>query len=136
MFLEGLNAVDLGLLINGEDFAVTTDMTETFNQTVTYFSGFGTDGPLGRNVRISDSGEVSFTCTLLKSGVAKGMNDEKKLLKMRDFELITKRGDGTNSRTVYQNCNWTSVTVRSSIDTVTLDAAISVPGFQDVAAAA
>lgn len=127
-FLEGLNAPDLGLFINGEDFAATTDMTETLNQQVTYGDAFGTDGPVLRSVRFADENTVSFTATLLKQGVAKGLNDESQLKTMRDFQIIVRRGSG--STIVYDNCNWTSITITSSVDTVTLSCDVSIPGFQ------
>lgn len=125
-FLQGLNAPDLGLFINGEDFAATTDMTETLNQTVTYGDAFGTDGPILRTVQNADENTVTFTATLLKQGVANGLNDESTLKALRDFEIITSRG---NTRAVYDNCNWTSIVITSSTTSVTLQATISVPGF-------
>jgi hypothetical protein len=129
-FLQGLNAPDLGLFINGEDFAATTDMTETLNQTVTYGDAFGTDGPVLRTVRYADENTVTFTATLLKTGVANGLNSEDTLKALRDFEIITRRGDDPNhGHHVYDNCNWTSIVITSGVDSVTLQATISVPGF-------
>ncbi len=125
-FLEGLNAVDLGLFVAGEDFAATQDMTETLNQEVTYHGGFGVDGPILRTVRKADADEVSFSALLLKQGVARGLNDESTLKTLRDFEIITRRGDG---RQVYTNCNWTSISISSTQDSVTLNCTVSVPGY-------
>lgn len=126
-FLEALSAPDLGLLINGQDFAATTDMTEEITQNVTYNGGFGVDGPVLRQVRYADEGTVTFTAILLKSGVSGGLNSEKAIAAMRDFEVITRRG---NSRTVYTDCNWTRLTVTSGLDQVTISADISIPGYQ------
>jgi hypothetical protein len=125
-FLEALVAVDLGIFINGEDFACTQDMTEETRQEVTYHSGFGVDGPILRQVRSADEGSLTFSAVLLKNGVARGLNDEVKLKTMRDFEIITRRG---SLRTTYRNCNWTRISVRSTLDQVTLDVDVSVPGF-------
>lgn len=124
--LEGLNAPDLGLLLAQQDFAAVTDMSEEFTQDVGYDRAFGHTGPVLRRVQPGDSGTVTFTAVLLKKGVAKGLNSEKVLGKMKDFEVITKRGD---EKTVYTSCNWTRISVRSAIDRVTLDCDISVPGI-------
>lgn len=129
-FLEGLNAPDLGLFINGQDFAATTDMTETMSQTVTYAGAFGTDGPVLRTVQNADEQTVSFTAVLLKAGVANGLNNEDLLRTMRDFQIITRRGDGSDGHRVYDNCNWTSITITSSLTQVTLACDVSIPGFQ------
>lgn len=129
-FLEGLNAPDLGLFINGEDFAATTDMTEEFGQTVAYSGAFGTDGPVLRTVRHADENTLTFTAILLKKGVANGLNSEKVLKTMRDFQIVTRRGDGSEGHTVYDNCNWTRITITSGMDQVVLSCDISVPGFQ------
>lgn len=127
-FLEGLNAPDLGLLINGQDFAATQDMTEDMMQTVTYGGAFGTDGPVLRSVQHADERTISFSAILLKKGVAKGLNSEKLLRTLRDFQIITQRGDGVG-HTVYSNCNWTRISISSSLTQVVLTADISVPGF-------
>jgi hypothetical protein len=128
-FLEAINAPDLGLFINGQDFAATQDMTEESRQDVTYQGAFGVEGPLLRQVRHADDGTITFTAILLKRGVSNGLNSEKQLLKMRDFQIVTRRGEDDEGHTVYNNCNWTRVTVRSGIDQVTLDCDVSVPGF-------
>lgn len=125
-WLEALNAPDLGLFINGEDFAATQDMTEETRQEVTYHGGFGTDGPVLRQVRQADEGTITFTAILLRKGATRGLNDETKLKTLRDFEIITRRG---SLRTTYRNCNWTRISVRSGLDQVTLDCDISVPGY-------
>lgn len=125
-WLEALNAPDLGIFIAGEDFAATQDMTETFNQEIRFQGAFGTDGPVLRSVRQADEDTVSFSAILLKRGVRNGLNDEKKLKSLRDFEVLTRRG---TVRNVYRGCNWRQVTVNSGLDQVTLNADLSVPGF-------
>lgn len=126
-WLEGLTAVDLGIsFANGRDFASTQEMSEEFRQDVAYQGAFGTDGPVSRRIRPSDEGSVSFTAVLLKSGVANKMNDESLLRQMRDFDVQVKRG--TVVRT-YRGCNWNRITIRSTLDQVTLDCDISVPGY-------
>lgn len=127
-FLEGLNAPDLGIFIAGEDFAATQDFSEEFNQNVNYRGALGHDGPVLRTVRRADEDRVSFTAVLLKNGVARGMNDEEKLKAMRDFEIMTRRGD---KRKVYRNVNWTQIRVTAGQDEVTLAVDMSVPGFTD-----
>lgn len=125
-WLEALNAPDLGIFIAGEDFAATQDMTEEFRQEVRFQGAFGVDGPVLRTVRGADEDQVSFSAILLKRGVARGMNDEKRLKAMRDFEVMTRRGD---LRNVYRGCNWTRITINSTQEQVTLNCDISVPGF-------
>lgn len=130
-FLEGLNAPDLGLFINGQDFAATQDMTEEMSQDITYGGAFGTDGPVLRSVINADERTVSFSAILLKKGVANGLNSEKLLKSLRDFQIITRRGDAAVGHTVYDNCNWRRISIASSLTQVVLTADISVPGFQD-----
>jgi hypothetical protein len=101
-------------------------MTEKFGQEVAYRGGFGHKGPVLRTVRKSDADELTFSALLLKQGVARGMNDEEKLKTMRDFEVITRRG---NHRKVYTNCNWTDISINSTLTDVTLNCTISVPGY-------
>lgn len=125
-WLEALNAPDLGIFIAGEDFAATQDMTEEFRQEVRFQGAFGTDGPVLRTVKAADEDEVTFSAILLKRGVARGMNDEKRLKALRDFETMTRRGD---LRNVYRGCNWTLIRVNSGQDQVTLNCNVSVPGF-------
>jgi len=126
-WLEGLTAVDLGIsFTQGKEFAATQDMTEEFRQNVTYQGAFGTDGPVLRRVQNADEGTVSFSCVLLKAGVAAKMNDESWLLQMRDFNVYTKRG---NAQRTYTGCNWNRISIRSTLDNVTLDADISIPGY-------
>lgn len=125
-WLEALNAPDLGLFLNNEDFAAVQDMTEEMRQEVRFNGGFGVDGPVLRSVRQSDEDQVSFSAILLKRGVAHGLNDEDKLHSMRDFEVMTRRGD---HRKVYRGCNWTRISVNSTLDQVTLNCDISVPGY-------
>jgi hypothetical protein len=126
-WLQGLTAVDLGISFeNGVDFAATTDMTEEFRQEVAYQGAFGTDGPVLRRVRPADEGTVSFTAILLKDGVQNRMNDENLLKQMRDFDVQTKRG---NTVQTYRGCNWNRISIRSTLDSVTLDCDVSIPGF-------
>lgn len=126
-WLEGMTAVDLGIsFANGRDFAATQEMSEEFRQEVAYQGAFGTDGPVLRRIRPSDEGSVSFTAVLLKEGVANRMNDETLLRQMRDFDVQVKRGDQVRT---YRGCNWNRITIRSTLDQVTLDCDISVPGY-------
>jgi len=126
-WLKGLTAVDLGISFEqGRDFAATQDMTEEFRQEVAYQGAFGTDGPVLRRVRNADEGTVSFTAILLKEGAANHMNNEDLLRQMRDFDVQVVRGDQVKT---YRGCNWTRISIRSTLDSVTLDCDISVPGY-------
>jgi hypothetical protein len=125
-WLEALNAPDLGIFLAGEDFAATQDMTEEMRQEVRFSGGFGVDGPILRSVRQADEDQVSFSAILLKSGVRNGLNDEDRLRSLRDFEVMTRRGD---HRKIYRGCNWTRISVNSTLDQVTLNCDISVPGY-------
>lgn len=126
-WLKGLTAVDLGISFEqGRDFAATQDMTEEFRQEVAYQGAFGTDGPVLRRVRNADEGTVSFTAILLKEGAANHMNNEDLLRTMRDFDVQVVRGDQVKT---YRGCNWTRISIRSTLDSVTLDCDISVPGY-------
>lgn len=126
-WLQGLTAVDLGISFeNGRDFAATQEMTEEFRQDVSYQGAFGTDGPVLRSIRPADEGTVTFTAILLKDGVANRMNDESLLQQMRDFDVQVKRGDVVRT---YRGCNWNRISIRSTLESVTLDCDISVPGY-------
>ena len=126
-WLEGLTAVDLGISFqNGQDFATTQEMTEEFRQEVTYQGAFGSDGPVLRRLRSADEGTVSFTAVLLKTGVRNRMNDETLLKQMRDFDVQVKRGTVVKT---YRGCNWNRISIRSTLDQVTLDCDISIPGY-------
>lgn len=125
-WLEALNAPDLGIFLAGEDFAATQDMTEEMRQEVRFNGGFGVDGPVLRSVRQADEDQVSFSAILLKTGARNGLNDEDKLRNLRDFEVMTRRGD---HRKIYRGCNWTRISVNSTLDQVTLNCDISVPGY-------
>ena len=126
-WLQGITAVDLGIsFAAGKDFAATQEMSEEFRQEVQYQGAFGTDGPVLRRVRPADEGTVSFSCILLKDGVANKMNDEDLLKQMRDFDVQTVRGNAVQT---YRGCNWNRITIRSTLDQVTLDADISIPGY-------
>lgn len=127
-WLQGLTAVDLGISFeNGRDFAATQEMSEEFTQEVAYQGAFGTDGPVLRRVRNADEGTVSCTAILLKDGVAQKMNDESLLRQMRDFDVQILRGNAVRT---YRGCNWRRISIRSTLDQVTLDCDISVPGYQ------
>jgi hypothetical protein len=126
-WLQGLTAIDLGVSFeNGREFAATQDMTEEFRQNVTYQGAFGTDGPVLRRVQAADEGSFSFSAVLLKLGVSSKMNDESFLLQMRDFEVQVKRGDIVRT---YTGCNWNRISIRSTLDNVTLDCDVSIPGY-------
>lgn len=126
-WLQGLTAVDLGIeFANGRDFAATQEMTEEIRQEVAYQGAFGTDGPVLRRVRVADEGTVSFSVILLKQGVAAKMNDELLLKQMRDFDIQCTRGNAVRT---YRGCNWNRISVRSTLDQVTLDCDVSVPGY-------
>lgn len=125
-FLEAINAPDLGLLIAGEDFAAYQDMTEEYGQEVRYQGGFGVEGPLLRLVRKRDEDTLTFSAILTKQGVARGMNDEERMRGLRDFDVSIRRGD---ARRVWRMCNWTRISVNSTLEQVTLTADISVPGY-------
>jgi len=125
-FLESLSARDLGVFVNGEHFAATQDMSEEFGQEITWRGGFGTDGPILRTVRSADENTVRFTAVLLKAGVEAGLNDETFLRTLRDFEVQTRRGLLVQT---YRGCNWRRIAINSTLDQVTIDVDISIPGF-------
>jgi hypothetical protein len=126
-WLEGLTAVNLNLEFEGGvHFTATQEMTEELRQEITYQGAFGTDGPVLRRLRKADEGTVSFSAILLKAGQAAGMNDEKTLLAMKDFEVKCTRGSRTAT---YTGCNWNRISMRSTLDQVTIDADISIPGY-------
>jgi hypothetical protein len=127
MWLKGLTAVDLGISFeNGKHFAAISDMSEEFRQEVSYQGAFGTDGPVLRRVRTADEGTVTFTAVLLSEGAGQNMNDESLLRQMRDFDVQAVRG----SRVVtYRGCNWQRISIRSTLDSVTLDCDITIPGY-------
>jgi hypothetical protein len=126
-WLQGLTAVDLGISFeNGRDFAATQEMSEEFRQEVAYQGAFGTDGPVLRRIRAADEGTVTFSAILLKDGVASRMNDESLLKQMRDFDVQVKRGSQV---VTYRGCNWNRITIRSTLDQVTLDCDVSIPGY-------
>jgi len=126
-WLQGMTAVDLGISFqNNQHFSATQEMTEEFRQEVAYQGAFGTDGPVLRRVRPADEGTVTFQAILLKDGVAGGLNDEVILRSMRDFEVQVKRGSRVYT---YTGCNWNRISIRSTLNDVTLDADISIPGY-------
>lgn len=126
-WLEGITAPDLDIAFrNGEHFAAVQEMTEEFTQEVAYQGAFGTDGPVMRRKRRADEGTISFSCILLKAGAGAKMNDEDTLRGMSDFAVTTSRGTHTWT---YPGCNWRRITIRSTLDQVTLDADITIPGY-------
>lgn len=126
-FLQAFSSPDLGLLVNGIDFAITQEMSEEFRQEVNYINGFGVDGPIARSLRYSDDGTISFTAVLLKGDTATRLKTEDDLKFLRDFEIVTQKGN--DNMHTYSGCNWTSLTVRSTQDGVMLDATLSIPGL-------
>lgn len=132
-WLEGLTAPDLGIeFANGKEFAAVQEMTEEIRQEITYQGAFGTDGPVLRRLRRADEGTVTFTAVLLKKGQQGKMNDESVLKDMKDFEVLVKKSDGTPTR--YAGCNWSRISIRSTLDQVTIDGDISVPGYTGIKA--
>ena len=126
-WLKGLTAIDLGISFeNGKHFAATSDMSEEIRQEVTYQGAFGTDGPVLRRVRTADEGTVTFTAVLLAEGAGQSMNDEGLLKQMRDFDVQCVRGQRV---VTYRGCNWQRISIRSTLDNVTLDCDITVPGY-------
>lgn len=131
-WLEGLTAVDLNISFeNGKEFATTQELTEEFRQEITYQGAFGTDGPVLRRLRNADEGTVTFSAVILKKGVQAKMNDEETLREMKDFDVHVKRGGFSKT---YKGCNWSRISIRSTLDQVTLDADISVPGYVGIKA--
>jgi hypothetical protein len=128
-WLVGLTAVDLGISFeNNKDFATTQEMSEEFRQEITYQGAFGTDGPVLRRLRNADEGSITFSAIILRTGVQGRMNDEELLRSMKDFKVHVQRG-GFNK--TYSGCNWSRISIRSTLDQVTLDADISVPGYNE-----
>lgn len=126
-WLEGMTAVDLGITFAAnKHFAAVQEVSEEYRQEVAYQGAFGTDGPVLRRVRPADEGTVTFSCILLKQGVADNMNDEATLLSMRDFDVQVKRGSKSYT---HPGCNWNRISIRSTLNEVTLDADLSVPGY-------
>jgi hypothetical protein len=125
-FLEAISAGDLGFFVEGEDFIAVQSMREQYRQEVTYRSAFGSDHPTIRSKRASDENVVSFSFIALKSGVQRGLNDYGVLRQMEDFEIQTKKGGKMET---YTGCNWTSIDIDTSLDVVTINVDVSVPGF-------
>src|SRR4029077_2091665 len=128
-WLQALTARDLGIEFeDGKDFAAVQEMTEETRQEITYQGAFGTDGPVFRRLRSADEGTVSFSVILLRGGTAAHMNSEVQLRAMEDFEVKTRRGSHIKT---YLGCNWNRISIRSTLDQVTLDADISIPGYAE-----
>jgi len=129
-WLKGMTAPDLGIEFeNGKHFAATQEMTEEFRQEITYQGAFGTDGPVLRRIRHADEGTFTFTAVLLKEGAAASMNDEAILKSMRDFDVQIQRGKTIRT---YRQCNWSRIALRSTLDQVTLDCDVSIPGYTGI----
>jgi hypothetical protein len=130
MWLEAITAKDLEILVEGQHFVATQEMTEEKRQEITYRGGFGFDGPVLRSLRKADSGTISFSAVLLNEAVASlgknAMNAEETLEGYRDFTITCTRGNRT---VTYNGCNWERITIRSTLTEVTLDADIQVPGY-------
>lgn len=126
MWLEAINAPDLGIFLNGKDFSATQEMSEEFRQEIAFQGAFGTDGPVLRSIRRADEGTVTFSAILLKRGVRRGLNSERAVRSMRDFEVQVRRGPQIET---YRGCNWSRIAIRSTLDRVTLDCDISIPGI-------
>lgn len=125
-FLEAISAGDLGIFVEGEDFMAVQTMREQYRQEVGYRSAFGSNHPTIRNKRAADENVVSFSFILLKAGVQRGLNSERVLRSLEDFEIQTKKGGQIET---YVGVNWTSIDVDSGIDAVTVNIDLSVPGF-------
>jgi hypothetical protein len=125
-FLEAISAPDIQILIEGQDFVATQDMTEEIRQEITYRGGFGVDGPVLRSIRNADNGTISFSAVLTKVGVQNGLNSEHTLKLWRDFSLVTTKGRHV---VTYRNCNWERLSVRATLTEVTIDADIQVPNM-------
>lgn len=125
-FLESISAGDLGIFVEGEDFLAVQTMDETFNQSVTYRSAFGSDHPTIRTKRAADENTVAFSFLVLKSGVQRGLNSYQVLRAMEDFEIQTKKGDTVET---YMGVNWTTIAISSTLDGVTVTVTCSIPGF-------
>jgi hypothetical protein len=126
-WLQGITAEDLDIAFeNGKHFAAVQEMTEEFRQEIAYQGAFGTDGPVLRRIRSAEEGTLNFTAILLKEGATAKMNDESVLKTLRDFDVQVVRG--TEVRT-YAGCNWSRIAIRSTLDQVTLDCDVSVPGY-------
>jgi len=130
MWLQALAAVDLDLsFTSGKDFfGATQEMSEEFRQEVTYQGAFGKVGPVIRRKRPGDEGTISFSAILLRPGASRGMASEEKLRSMTDFDVTCKRG---NHIKTYTGCNWSRITIRSTLDQVTLDCDITLPGYEE-----
>lgn len=126
-WLKGITAKDLNIAFeNGREFAAVQEMNEEFRQEVTYQGAFKHDGPVLRRIRAADEGTVSFTAVLLEEGAQNRMNDEELLKQMRDFDVQVVRGDRV---VTYRGCNWNRISIRSTLDQVSLDADLSIPGY-------
>jgi hypothetical protein len=126
-WLDALHAEDLGITVAGNHYAATQSMDEEHRQEVRFFGAFGSDGPVARSVRRADESTVSFSAILLAPGQDAGMDDETFMLGLKNFQIACRRG--ANAWHVYDNCAWNTVRVSSSLDSVTLSADFSVPGY-------
>ena len=129
-WLEAINSEHLELLVAGVHYAATQSADEENRQDVRFIGGFGSRGPVARSVRRSDEATVSFSAILLEPGQGVGMDDETTLLGLRDFKVSIRRGaDRPQNWHIYEGCAWTTVRVSSTLESVTLNCDMSVPGY-------
>ena len=122
-YLEAMAAEDLGIVIAGEHYAATQTMDEQSTKTVTYDGAFGHKGAVVRTINPADADTISFSTLLLKPGQNAGMADESFMRSLSGFNVAAQRGSGAFY--VYQNCEWTSIRVSSTLQSVTLSADFS-----------
>lgn len=130
-WLDAMNAPDLGIVIAGNHYAATQTMDEENRQEVRFMGAFGSDAPVARSVRRADESTVSFSALLMRPGQDAGMDDETFMLTLKDFRIACRRGS-TGAPTdwhIYDHCAWNTVRVASTLDSVTLTADFSVPGY-------
>jgi hypothetical protein len=125
-FLEAIAAGDLGIFVNNQEFIAVQNMREQYRQELNYRSAFGSTHPIIRTKRAADENTISFSFLLLKAGVSKGLNSYGTFRQMEDFEVQTKKADTVET---YRGCNWTSIDIDSTLDQVTVNVDVSMPGF-------
>jgi hypothetical protein len=122
-YLEAMAAEDLGIVIAGEHFAATQTMDEQTSKTVNYDGAFGSKGAVVRTITPADADTISFSTLLLKPGQHAGMADESFMRGLSNFKVAAQRGSGKFY--VYQNCEWTSIRIASTLQSVNLSADFS-----------
>jgi hypothetical protein len=125
-FLEAIAAGDLGIFVNNQEFIAVQSMNEKFRQELTYRSAFGSSHPIIRTKRAADENTISFSFLLLKSGISRGLNSYGTFRLMQDFEIQTNKGSYVET---YRGCNWTDITIDSSLEQVMVNVDVSCPGF-------